>query len=359
MNLPPTTLVDALRRHKDQTGSGITFIEGSDKRRFLSYQSLYDQALTALGSLQRLNVGSGAQVMLQVEDNESFLTLFWACILGNLIPVPLSPGNQADHKLKPFTIWPKLTNPYLVADPAGTDRLEKFSAENGLDDAYRAMRGRRFTSDQVLGGGPRGTISETSPGATAYIQYSSGSTGKPKGVVLTHANLLCNIGDIVDCTGISGRDSMLSWMPLTHDMGLIGIHLTGLVAGVHQYLMPTALFIRRPLLWLELASEYRTTLLYSPNFGYEYFLEALKGKPQAAWELTAVRLVFNGAEPINHALCEGFTRALLPFGLGPHTLLPVYGLAEAAVAVTITEAGAPVTAYTVKRNQLGVGAVVH
>src|SRR5699024_8440878 len=110
---------------------------------------------------------------------------------------------------------------------------------------------------------------------TAFIQFSSGSTGDPKGVVLTHANLLANIASITEGSNFAEHEVALSWMPLTHDMGLIGFHLTLVCNAFDHYLMATDTFARRPLLWLEKASEKQATLLCSPNFGFRHTLKAI------------------------------------------------------------------------------------
>src|SRR5262249_46305855 len=99
--------------------------------------------------------------------------------------------------------------------------------------------------------------------ALAYIQFSSGSTGDPKGVQLTHQNLLSNVGDIIQSLAITGSDTLLSWMPLTHDMGMIGFHLAGIVKNIDIVAIPTAVFIRRPLLWMNKVTEHRATVLYT------------------------------------------------------------------------------------------------
>ena len=119
---------------------------------------------------------------------------------------------------------------------------------------------------------------------TAFIQFSSGSTSTPKGVVLTHANLLVNARGATEAAAFSESDRPLSWMPLTHDMGLIGMVLMMMANGMEIHLMPTDLFIRRPLRWLEVASERRCTLLASPNFGYRHLLRALETRILTARE---------------------------------------------------------------------------
>lgn len=367
---------------------GITFIPGSSGEVFVSYKQLYGDALSVLYTLQEIGLRPGQELVIQVGDNRHFIILFWACLLGRIIPVPLSLGVSKEQKSKLLTIWKYLSDPYLVCDKEQSEKAKGFFEE----EAFGRVVERTLFVEEVLGaveatgmgqmtgvsestgvgqvtgmsekpgmgeptGGAEkvGLIWEAGPDDIAYIQYSSGSTGEPKGVVLTHRNLLHNTADIMERSGITAADSLLSWMPLTHDMGLICCHLTGVLAGVSQYILPTQLFIRRPLLWFQKVNEHRVSILYSPNFGYHYFLSALDRNPEHSWDLSCVRLIYNGAEPIASSLCSAFTGALAAWQLGANTIFPGYGLAEASVAVTLPQPGKAITTYTLSRSQLNTG----
>ena len=147
-------------------------------------------------------------------------------------------------------------------------------------------------------------------------------------------------------------------MPLTHDMGLIGFHLTPLFQGVDHWLMPTALFVRRPGLWPAKASEHRVSVTCSPNFGYQHYLKSHDPAKAANLDLSRIRIIFNGAEPIAADLCREFLAALAPARLAPNVMFPVYGLAEASLAVTFPAVGAPLAVETFARGALGPGDVV-
>ena len=159
-------------------------------------------------------------------------------------------------------------------------------------------------------------------------------------------------------TQVKNVDSALSWMPLTHDMGLIGFHLTPLCSFINQFIMPTTLFIRRPSLWLSLASKHRITILSSPNFGYKYLLDNINLSAASEWDLSCVRILFNGAEPIDSALCEKFTDNMSKYGLLRSVMFNVYGLAEASLAVTFPPPGEGVRELIVDRDSLSVGETV-
>lgn len=206
--------------------------------------------------------------------------------------------------------------------------------------------------------GEAGVTVQPDPSDLAFIQYSSGSTGDPKGVMLTHRNLVTNIASIVEGAGYTDRDSVISWMPLSHDMGLIGFHLTLLAAGVSHAIMRTELFARRPLLWLELASQRRCTVLCSPNFGFQHYLRQYAHRPPEGLDLSSIRLIFNGAEPISAEVCRRFMRTMAPHGLKANSMFAVYGLAEATLAVAFAPRGIPMETVVVDPTRLRIGETV-
>lgn len=348
-----SSLTGSLTRLRDEASKGITFIQGSAKERYLPYAELYAEAQRKLRVLRAHKIRRGAEIVLSVEDNFAFVTAFWACLYGGLIPVPVTIGSQ---KKKCFNIWGILNDPYLSATEAELNGLQACSQGKEEEPTFSSMRAKRI--DWSLDPGPDDSAAQVllhNANDIAYIQFSSGSTGAPKGVILTHGNILANASDIARRSCITADDSMLSWMPLSHDMGLICFHLTGVVAGVQQHILPTSLFIRRPLLWLDKASEHKATLLYSPNFGYRYVLAALKGVPDHGWDLSAVRLIYNGAEPISVRTCRMFIETLNTYGLTETVLFPGYGLAEASVAVSLPMPGDALSSVSLYRDQLSVG----
>ena len=223
---------------------------------------------------------------------------------------------------------------------------------------YAALRERTFLVDDLDDISRAGSVQRSQAGDTAFIQFSSGSTSEPKGVVLTHGNILANCRGSTEVAGFGEHDVSLSWMPLTHDMGLIGFHLVMFANRVHAHLMPTELFIRRPLLWLGLASRVRATILCSPNFGYRHYLKVLGERAPEGLDLSAVRLIFNGAEPISVELCEEFLGRLAPAKLNRNAMYPVYGLAEASLAVSFPAVGAPLRTITLNRHRMSAGSPV-
>ena len=352
MELYPT-LIELLEaaRSKDRE---IRFIDGENDESTLGFGELWDQAIALLGSLQARGMRPGDELIIFSKSNESFVVAFWAAVLGGIVPVPVAVGISDEHRLKLFRIVSQLRRATLFTELGLLERLLDFARERQLDDITALLESRTVLMSDVEPAA-HGEVFAATPDDVAFIQYSSGSTSDPKGVVLTHRNLCTNIRAIVEATGWTENDQSLSWMPLTHDMGLIGYHLSVLGVGMNHAVMDTSVFVRRPLLWMSKANELRATQLCSPNFGYKHFLKLFLRKGLDDLDLSCVKLILNGAEPISWGLCEEFLTALAPHGLRKAAMLPVYGLAEATVGVSIPEPGHEYERITVDRHSLRVG----
>ncbi|MGI9301636.1 MAG: non-ribosomal peptide synthetase [Gammaproteobacteria bacterium] len=348
------TLTEVLNDTADDTHS-VTHIESQQNETKVTYQSMHARALGLLGVFQDRGVRAGDQLVVLLADNGRFIEAFWACILGGIIPVPIAGGISDEHRRKLFRIYDKLESAFLYTNTAALDRLEQFANANDLRRHYSDLKQKTFLLEEVDNASISGKIHAARPGDVAFIQFSSGSTSVPKGVVLTHLNLLTNINAIMLGMRMEAHDTMMSWMPLTHDMGLIGFHLTPVLGRIDHVLMPTDVFVRRPALWLSKADAHRANILCSPNFGYQHFLKAFKPDRFGKLDLAHVRLIFNGAEPISAALCGQFMDTLAPYGLKPEAMFPVYGLAEATLAVSFPALDEPYEALRLDRTALGVG----
>ena len=342
-------LVDA--RGKDRH---IRFIDGEHDESLVSFSELYDRALALLGSLQARGMQSGDELVIFSKSNESFVVAFWAAILGGIVPVPVAVGISDEHRFKLFRIIKQLNRGTLFTELDLLERLLDFSKKRELGDVQAILEIRSALISDIKPG-ESGELANVGADDPVFIQYSSGSTSDPKGVCLSHRNLCTNIRAIIEGTGWSSGGQALSWMPLTHDMELIGFHLSVLAAGMNHAVMDTSVFVRRPLLWMSKASELKATQLCSPNFGYKHFLKLFQRKGLDDLDLSPVRLILNGAEPISWELCEEFLNALAPFGLRRTAILPVYGLAEATVAVTISPPAKEYGRIIVDRHKLRIG----
>ena len=336
----------------------ITFIDGDDEQRVLSFARLRQRALSLLGALQSLGLRPGDAMVLCVADNERFLEMFWACVFGGMVPVPLAPISSDEHRRKLFRVFAQFDRVSVFIDSAALARLDDFIEAHELGAEGQRLRECALIPGSLDLGAESAQPWDSQPEDLAFIQYSSGSTGDPKGVMLTHRNLAVNINSIREAAAFSDRDVALSWMPLSHDMGLIGFHLNMVACGVSHLFMRTDLFARRPLMWLEQASRRKATVLCSPNFGYQHYLKQYALKQPEGLDLSCVRLVFNGAEPISADLCRRFLRAMEPHGLRPNCMFTVYGLAEASLAVSFPRPGSALETLQLASSRLNVGARV-
>lgn len=352
------TLVDVIKTYAIDGHKGLMFINGNEDK-FLSYQKLLEEALRVLYSLQSKGIKPRDEVLIQIENEEDYLTVFWACLLGNLIPVPVSVGRNDEHKLKLIKIWERLNNPCMVSDNNTLDKIRAYIDKNpydGFDVIGKEMEKGIIHLGDIQDNKKLGKIQNVKPSDIAFIQYSSGSTGNPKGVMLTHHNLLSNIKGLINAIEMTEEDSSINWMPLTHDMGLIAVHLKCLCRGANQYIIPTMQFIRNPLIWLKKASEHKATILYSSNFGFKYLLIYLaKSKKSIDWDLSSIRLILNGAEPISTDVCDAFLDEMEKYQLKRSAMFTVYGLAEASVGVSMPEINHEYQSITLSRSKMNIG----
>ena len=354
MSANVTTLIELIEANRS-FARNLTYLEAENDTHTVSFAELYERALGILYHLQRLGARRGDKLIVFLGNNEQFIDVFWAAILGGIVPVPVALGISDEHRHKLLRIAHRLGQPYLYTERRSLERIGTFAAQVGETRLFERLRARTFLVDNLDDVSRPGSVQKVAASDTAFIQFSSGSTSEPKGVVLTHGNLLANTRGSTAVCGFNEHDVSLSWMPLTHDMGLIGFHLVMFANRVHTHLMPTELFVRRPLLWLSFASRVRATILCSPNFGYKHYLKVLGERAAEGLDLSAVRLIFNGAEPISVELCEEFLTRLAPARLARNSMYPVYGLAEASLAVSFPPPGAPLRTLALNRHHMNPG----
>ena len=348
-----TTLTELIESNRNAPRS-ITYVEGEQNERTVAFAELHERALGILHALQERGAKPGEKLILFLGDNEHFIDAFWAAILGGIVPVPVAPGISDEHRRKLLRIARKLGEPFIYTDRRSLERVESFAMQAKEHAAFaELLRNRTLLVDHLDHTSSAGKVYRSRPDDVALIQFSSGSTSEPKGVVLTHRNIIANGLGVTERAGFSEEDVSLSWMPLTHDMGLIGFHIYMFANRLQVNLMSTELFIRRPLLWLTLAMRKRATILCSPNFGYRHYLKVLDDRPVEGMDLSSVRIIFNGAEPISVDLCDEFLDRLAPARLARNAMFPVYGLAEASLAVSFPPVGRPCRSVAFNRHRLG------
>ncbi|WP_338848361.1 amino acid adenylation domain-containing protein [Massilia sp. W12] len=320
-----------------QGAHGVYLVEGSQEESFLSYHELQQQALGILAALQAQGVQAGHELILQCSNLASMIPVHWACIAGGIISVPLELGEQAAAIDKVLSVWGVLEHPWLYCDDAArvTQKIGGHAQNTGRAALWQEIEARLLNPTPLKAS----AAALPNPGLDdlAFIQFSSGSTGTPKGVRMSHRNLLTNVGDILGSIAFQPEQRFLTWKPITHDFAMIAFHLTPVVADADQVHLSTDAFVWNPTLWFAMVDKYRAAILGSPNFGYRHFLKLFKRgrgkKPQ--WDLSCVRVIINGAEPISQELCEEFLSEMAPYGLPRQAMKPAYGLAEATLIVSL------------------------
>jgi len=322
------TLTACLRQTVEKyPAHGIHYVNENGIPEIQTYAELLDEAYCLASGFLHSGFKPGGKIIITTLHNRQTITALWGCFFAGLIPtilqtpVSLTDKSQAAEKL--LNVYEQLDQPLIIVS-------KYFASHAGIPES----KFQQFDNIPRINGNP-GFNQKTED--LAFIQYSSGSTGEPKGIMLTHANLLSNIKSIVAGLELTANDRGGNWMPLYHDMGLIGFHLTPLLTGTNQYHIETIDFIKNPSLWLDLLSDARISISGSPNFGQSLILRHLQRKKQEHnWNFSSVKALLNGAEPISAKIMEEFTRALEQHGFPENAMMPVYGMAEATLAVSFT-----------------------
>lgn len=337
------------QRHPQATH---TIMIGERESEVLDYATLLASARTISAGLSRYGLSPGTPVALMLPTSIGYLQTFFGVLLSGAIPVPLYPpasrAQLEEHVRRHGEI---LSN-------AGAEALITFHQAGPvarlLKSRVPALRHVLSISELARSGRLQPLPSGLSADSIALLQYTSGSTGSPKGVVLTHRQLLANIRAMGAAIDASDRDVFVSWLPLYHDMGLIGAWLGSLYYGCLLVLMPPSAFLSRPVRWLRAIHDYRGTISASPNFGYELTARRPIDEELEGLDLSCLRITFNGAEPVYAETLERFHRRFSPYGLRQEVMTPVYGLAEAGVGVTFPPCGRGPLVDHVERDALAL-----
>ncbi|WP_345793834.1 AMP-binding protein [Thauera sp. JM12B12] len=352
------TLVEVLAwhlaRHPERTH--VRFLVDDEHAETLSYAQLHAAGVRLAGALVALGVRPGDCVALMLPSGLDFFRCFFAILFAGAVPVPMYPParpNQIEeHLRRQAGILRNCEARVLIT----FDRVRPLA---------RMLAGLVPTLAHVstpaalaaAGSAPQPPLPLRSS-ALGLIQYTSGSTGDPKGVALSHANLLANIRAWGAAAAVVPQDVCVSWLPLYHDMGLIGTWLGSLYHGCTLVLMSPLDFLARPERWLWAIHRYRGTVTAAPNFAFELCVKRLADTALDGLDLSCWRLAANGAEPVNPDTLARFATAFARYGLDARILTPVYGLAECAVGLCVPPPGRGVVVDRVRRASVRLGGQV-
>ncbi len=347
------TLLEVLdwhvRTHPDRVT--ITLLEGDDGHASMSYADLARDADAVAGGLQRGGLEPGHAVAIMLPTGREFFAAYYGVLAAGGIPVPIYPpfrlAQLADHVRRQAGILNSCVARVLIT-------VREAKAVGGLLRGQVASLARVVTVGDLTEQGAKLTRVPVTAENIAFIQYTSGSTGNPKGVVLTHAMLLANMRAMVRATGATPADVFVSWLPLYHDMGLIGAWLNTLYCSIPLVVMSPLAFLARPARWLWAIHRYRGTISAGPNFAYELCASRLGERELEGLDLSSWRWAFNGAEPVSADTMQRFAKRFAKYGLDPNTLAPVYGLAEVALDVAFPPGRRGMLVDHVERERLAV-----
>jgi len=327
-----STLIDVLEWHVEHNPDRLHInILGDDgELQSLTYEQLWQGARKVAAGIQQQGIQPGETVAIMLPTGSDYFFSFYGILLTGAVPVPIYPpvrrSQLEDHLHRHSGILNNCVATILITMP------EAKVVAQLLKSQVLSMRAVVTVAD--LSSSPASFIRPSlSPDDVAFLQYTSGSTGNPKGVVLTHANLLANMRAMGKAVEATPDDVFISWLPLYHDMGLIGAWLGSMYFAMLLVVMSPLSFLSRPKSWLWAIHQYRGTLSASPNFGYELCLKRLNDEDIEGLDLSSWRLAFNGAEAVSPDSIERFARRFQAVGFKPETMMPVYGLAESSVGL--------------------------
>ena len=344
------TLTEALEYHAQRQPERLTvhlYEEGDEKS--LTYRALWDGALLYAARLAEAGVTPGQTVAIMLPTCREYLFCFYGVLLAGGIPVPLYPPARLatieDHMTRHIGILKSAGASIMVTIPEAKALAWLLRAQV---ESLRAVLVPADFASPATGFTPvRGT-----GGQIGFLQYTSGSTGNPKGVVLTHANLLANVKAMGKAARATTEDVFVSWLPLYHDMGLIGGCFATMYLGFPVVLMSPLAFLSRPSQWLRAIHRHRGTISGGPNFSYELCLRRIPDEELEGLDLGSWRFAFNGAEPVSADTLAAFEERFSRWNFRKNVIAPVYGLAEASVGLAFTPPGEPWQVDLIDRDWL-------
>jgi acyl-CoA synthetase (AMP-forming)/AMP-acid ligase II len=339
--MPAETLASRLA-DAAQGGGRIVFVDAREREVAISHAELFARAQRAAGGIAARGIEPGERVAIVAATSPAFFDGFFGAILAGAVPVPLYPpvrlGRMQEYHERTAAMLRGARARIVLAD-SRTRRVLGRSVD--LARPELGCVALEEIQDAPL------ALRELDPGAIAFLQFSSGTTQAPKPVALTHRQILANADAIATAIRAAHPETngfvhvAASWLPLYHDMGLVGGVFTSLFHGRDLVLIPPELFVVRPALWLRAIARHRATISPAPNFAYALCTERVRDEELDGADLSSWRVALNGAEPVTPLALERFVERFARWGLRPEALTPVYGLAEATLAVTFSAVERP------------------
>ncbi|MEV0251088.1 fatty acyl-AMP ligase [Nocardia sp. NPDC050712] len=341
----------------DPRPARVVFAAEPEGQRELTFAQLSTAARRSAAALAEAGVRQGDRVLLCLPTSPGFLTAFFGLQMLGAVPTAVAtPGGFGG--LEVFTA--KFARLVAYLRPAAIVTVAALAEElAAVAGEITVLDGDALHRTALSPDAPAATPVLPSPDDLAFIQCTSGSTGTPKGVQITHGNLAANCEQITRVCGAGTGETWVGWLPLHHDMGLIGGSLTPVFSGCDAVLLPPSRFLRAPAEWLRAVGRYRGTITAAPNFAYGYAAARIRDAEIDGVDLSSWRFLFCGAEPIVPETVRRFVDRFTAWGLPANALVPCYGMAEAALAITVSAPSPRLDYDAVSRDALArAGTVV-
>ncbi len=352
VELHSLNLIEMLERGAGTDAVPLTFLDRRNDESHRTYGDLLEGARVVAIYLKNRGLQPGDKVVLILLNGEHFVNSFFGTIMAGGVPVAASPPMTFGDIDKYLNGLQHIVANSQARFMVGFQRIRKvigsvLASENDLREFIVA---REIVPEKPS----RPGFPSIDPDSPAFFQYTSGSTGLPKGVVLSHRALLTNVAGIVRGIDCGPRDTSVSWLPLFHDMGLIGSLFTALYTGAHLYTMLPEAFLMNPVSWLQLMTKYRATIATAPNFAYHLLASRVEDEELSGLDLSSLKVALNGAEQVDLRTLDRFSRKFAAAGHGDDVSFPVYGMAEDCLATTFPVLRSRVDVESLDRRRLEV-----
>jgi acyl transferase domain-containing protein/acyl-CoA synthetase (AMP-forming)/AMP-acid ligase II/acyl carrier protein len=327
----PTRLSEILERAA-LTEKGVVYIQSDGSEQFQSYQNLLEEAQRIVAGLIKYGLKPQDKLIFQIDRAQDFIPAFWGCILGGLVPVPISIAptyeqiNSTINKL--HNAWQMLAQPLVLTSSHLAPKIRSLSTLlNKFNFPVEIV-------DNLRNNEPEPIIHNSLADDLTLLLLTSGSTGLPKAVMLTHSNLLSMSAGMVQMNNFSSEDVILNWMPLDHVGAIVSHGLMAVDLGCQQIQVPTEFILANPLRWLDLTQRHQASILWAPNFAFSLINERAKEINQQTWDLSSMRFIVNAGEQIVAKNARYFLKLLHKHGLPHNALRPAFGMSETSSGIT-------------------------
>lgn len=333
------TIVAKLQQHatlKPMNPAYIFLRDGENDEHLITNADLHTSVRTIAAQLQKRKL-KGKRVLLMCRQGIEFIEVFLGCLTAGVIPALVNPPSSSRMVKRIERIVADGDFAMILTDTHGNGILEGYSAEDADADGMTVDKLPRLVTSDIRACEEDWFFDEAiSPDDMAFLQYTSGSTGSPKGVMISHANLMANMRAIEHTFSYNDKSIGVSWLPIFHDMGLVGSTLQPLYIGAPLIFMSPLHFIQRPVRWLRAIAKYKATHSGAPNFAYDYCVQKIKTQDREGLDLSSWVVAFNGSEPVRNQTVKDFYAAFKGHGLRPDAHMAVYGMAESTLLLSGT-----------------------